>query len=59
MIAVIFQDGSIQTMATRFTRRAQMSEARDICQGANDGVRKSEPQARIVEVEVKIIKELK
>lgn len=58
MIAVIFQDGGIMTFATRLSRKKQIEEAQDVLEGANEGIKRGNPLARIVEVDVKITKEL-
>jgi hypothetical protein len=52
VIAVAYQDGSYMTMATKFTERAQMAEARGLVEEANEGIRKGQPLARLVRIKI-------
>ena len=51
-LGVLFQDGGLMTFATRMTDAEQMAEAKDVLEGANKGVRKGKPLAKIVSIDV-------
>jgi hypothetical protein len=58
LLAVQFQDGGLMTFNTDFTRRAQFAEAKDVLEGANEGIRKGGKLAMLVEIEIASITEV-
>lgn len=54
IIAVAYQDGSFMTMATRFTEKKQIEEARHLVKEANDGCKPQHATARIVRVDIMV-----